>query len=172
MCCCLYCFSERYDMGNGGYMELEWADDGSSLFCVYNIPCMMCGGTGVCNLCMGYGVYIPPFYATSSYPCNMCGRSGRCNVCNGTGRYVQRMATSYNTTITIDNTGNAMYGPGFGLGIAQQNARMFGGGNSDSNNDYIEVIEYAPNYTGQDNSEYCNKCKKIMSKHVHIKKRQ
>lgn len=38
-------------------------------------------------------------------------------------------------------------------------------------NDYIETIEYAPNYTGKDNSEYCPVCGKVAPKHVHIKKR-
>ena len=44
---------------------------------------------------------------------------------------------------------------------------------SSSNNrkkDYIEVIEYSPNYTGQDNSEWCDICKKIAPAHKHIKK--
>ena len=41
----------------------------------------------------------------------------------------------------------------------------------DRSNDYIETIEYSPNYTGQDNSEWCEKCKKVAPAHKHIKKR-
>ncbi len=35
---------------------------------------------------------------------------------------------------------------------------------------YIETIEYAPNYTGKDNSEWCDICKKVAPAHKHIKK--
>lgn len=42
---------------------------------------------------------------------------------------------------------------------------------SSSENDYIEVIEYAPDYTGNAPDVWCNKCQKWMSRHAHIKKR-
>lgn len=42
---------------------------------------------------------------------------------------------------------------------------------SSSGNDYIEVIEYAPDYTGNAPDVWCAKCQKWMSRHSHIKKR-
>lgn len=42
---------------------------------------------------------------------------------------------------------------------------------SSSGNDYIEVIEYAPDYTGNSPDVWCAKCQKWMSRHSHIKKR-
>ena len=42
---------------------------------------------------------------------------------------------------------------------------------SSSSKDYIDEIVYTPNYTGKDNSEWCDICKKVMSAHKHIKKR-
>lgn len=44
-------------------------------------------------------------------------------------------------------------------------------GSSSSGNDYIEVIEYAPDYTGNSPDVWCAKCQKWMSRHSHIKKR-
>lgn len=41
---------------------------------------------------------------------------------------------------------------------------------SSSGDDYIEVIEYAPEYTNAPNV-WCAKCQKWMSRHAHIKKR-
>lgn len=42
---------------------------------------------------------------------------------------------------------------------------------SSSGDDYIEVIEYAPDYTGNSPDVWCAKCQKWMSRHSHIKKR-
>lgn len=42
---------------------------------------------------------------------------------------------------------------------------------SSSEDDYIEVIEYAPEYTGNAPDVWCEKCQKWTSRHVHIKKR-
>lgn len=42
---------------------------------------------------------------------------------------------------------------------------------SSSGNDYIEVIEYAPDFTGNSPDVWCAKCQKWMSRHSHIKKR-
>lgn len=42
---------------------------------------------------------------------------------------------------------------------------------SSSGNDYIEVIEFAPEYTGNSPDVWCAKCQKWMSRHSHIKKR-
>lgn len=42
---------------------------------------------------------------------------------------------------------------------------------SSSGNDYIDVIEYAPDYTGNSPDVWCAKCQKWMSRHSHIKKR-
>lgn len=40
-----------------------------------------------------------------------------------------------------------------------------------SDNDYIETIEYAPDYTGNAPDVWCSKCGKYMPRHSHIKKR-
>ena len=41
----------------------------------------------------------------------------------------------------------------------------------DTSNDYIETIEYAPNYTGESNDVWCEKCQEFAPRHSHIRKR-
>lgn len=47
-------------------------------------PCSGCGGSGVCTMCHGRGIY-QNMYDGKIYNCSSCGGTGRCRVCHGKG---------------------------------------------------------------------------------------
>lgn len=67
----------------GGTMYCTFYEDGSSLI-RSETPCLLCNGTGVCNVCRGVGSYFNKALLTS-YPCPGCLGSTACKYCQGTG---------------------------------------------------------------------------------------
>lgn len=155
--------STRVDTPNG-YCEYIAYDDGSCVMIMHNL-CPMCYGTGVCRACNGAGAIWGPAYGGMWYPC-ACAGTGKCTFCGGEGYRTVNSLMRQGTVTSIDQSGRvAVDAIGYvGSSGSASSARS-------SSNDYIEVIEFAPNYTGGDNSEYCPKCKKLMPRHSHIKKR-
>lgn len=71
-------------------------------------------------------------------------------------------------------------GKEYALNASSAIAPIYNGSNSSerssnnynsSSDDYIETIEYAPDYTGNAPDVWCDKCRKYMPRHSHIKKR-
>lgn len=176
----------RQDLPSGGYIEYSTSADGRMMMKTV-MPCTMCHGSSVCTACWGQGGRWGAAYGGTWYPCVLCAGTGKncCRVCNGKGKI---------TTIAFsDGNGNA-YGVSSNGSTSQSNAAgtivstPYGtkvypnGGNSSSStsspsksssseNDYIEEIVYAPDYTGDSAPVWCEKCKKYGPRHSHIKKR-
>ena len=161
-----------YNNGFGNVTSHRNAD--GSMTSVTKMKCVLCGGTGTCGVCFGRGGNYNS-YTNLYYPCNSCFGSTKCKYCNGTG--TQTMTTHVNpdgSGYGVGAGGVVTTGPGGKVTSGGSNkSRNSRNNNSsyDRSNDYIETIEYSPNYTGQDNSEWCEKCKKVAPAHKHIKKR-
>lgn len=174
----------RQDLPGGGYADYIQHEDGS-LTVTQVQPCMFCHGTKICPACGGAGGTYGRAYGGMYYPCQMCLQTGKCSSCKGEGSVTTISITDAagNTHMTSSNGYSAVGGPG-GTIVTDPNGRRTGhpsgGGVSrsssissqrDRSNDYIETIEYAPNYTGESNDEWCEKCQKISPRHSHIRKR-
>ncbi len=123
--------------------------------------CYNCQGTGMCQVCKGTGGQY--WYGMGMQRCGACFGSGRCRGCGGKGYTVQSSTTKYGVTVVYDENGRmyVMSGPG---GSSSR-------GHSCNERHKTEVIEYLPTYgvSGNENV-YCPKCKKTMSRHVHVLK--
>ena len=173
----------RVDLPNGGYQIITTNPDGSRDFKTVE-KCRFCNGTSLCGICGGAGGTMGRAYGGIFYPCTGCNATGRCGQCHGEGTI-----TTY-THMDKDGNGTMMNSSGYvgstssaGTLVTSPDGRITahpsGGGSSSTsssstrsdNNDYIETIEYAPNYTGEDNSVWCDKCQKVLPRHAHIRKR-
>ena len=154
----------------GGYTDCYPQKDGTTLQ-VSHSPCYMCKGTGRCSLCGGRGSIVHP-YLGSNVNCTGCAMSGVCKYCQGTGEQVTTaVIDSRGNGYGVDMNGNVVTTGSSGGGSSSGSSSKSSGSNSNSSNKkYIEVIEYAPNYTGKDNSEWCEICKKVAPAHSHVKK--
>ena len=84
------------------------------------------------------------------------------------------MAVGYDNNGQVYTSGGGAFGGSYdGSSSSSSSSSSYSGSSSTTNNqkNYIDVIEYAPNYTGEDNSVWCPTCGKIAPRHVHIKKR-
>lgn len=174
--------SWRQELPGGGYCEFVQHEDGS-LTTKRVQPCLACHGTKICQGCGGTGGTYGRAYGGIYYPCKMCLQTGQCSTCKGEGSVVTVSTTdaSGNTNLQSSNGYSAVGGPG-GVIVTDPNGRRTaipsGGGSRSNNspredrsNDYIETIEYAPNYTGESNDVWCDKCQEYAPRHSHIKKR-
>lgn len=133
--------------------------------------CYDCKGSGRCSICGGNGAIIHPYLGTR-VNCTLCSMSGRCKFCKGTGEQVFRsVVDAQGNGYSVDMNGNVVTVGGSGGGSSSTKSSSSSSSSSSKSNDYIDVIEYSPNYTGQDNTEWCDVCKKYAPAHKHIKKR-
>lgn len=142
-----------------GNMEMWVHPDGS---CTSKIKalCYACRGTKKCNICFGTG---NGYAAINEYmPCYACGATGQCATCQNTGYIVQ---TRYMRPGEAEAYLEAQ------RESKRQHARPNVDYSSGNDNRYMEVIEYAPNYTGEADNPWCAKCQKYAPRHSHIKKR-
>lgn len=123
--------------------------------------CFTCSGMGMCGACHGTGGQY--WYGIGIQPCGSCFGTGRCRGCEGKGVNIQNSTTQYGATVVYDECGNmyVMSGPG-----DSSSSR-----HSVNTRNKTEVIEYLPTYgvSGNENV-YCSKCRKTMSRHVHVLK--
>jgi len=123
--------------------------------------CFNCQGTGACQVCHGTGGQY--WYGMGMQPCGACFGNGRCTGCGGKGYTVQNSTTQYGVTVVYDEHGR-MYvcgGPG---GSSSSGHRT-------NERQKTEVIEYVSTYGVSANENvYCSKCKKTMSRHIHVLK--
>lgn len=123
--------------------------------------CFNCQGTGVCQVCQGTGGQY--WYGMGVQACGACFGNGRCRGCGGKGYTVQNSTTQYGVTVVYDENGR-MYVCGGSGGSSSE-------GHSTNERQKTEVIEYLPTYGVSANENvYCPKCKKTMSRHVHVLK--
>ncbi len=160
--------SQRIQNMNG-YTDIIPQGNGTSLIITHQV-CFHCKGTRMCSLCGGRGGITHPYLGTY-IACTNCMSSGRCKYCRGTGEQVfQSVVDSQGNGYNVDMNGNVVTSGGSGGGYDSSGNSSKSSSNSNSK-DYIETIEYSPNYTGKDNSEWCDICKKVAPAHKHIKKR-
>lgn len=159
--------SWRQQLPNGGYCDYTRNADGSySTLTV--IPCTWCHGTKNCTICHGTGGVMG--YGGIWYPCTACGGFKICRNCNGQGFTTMVGRIQNGVGIGYDSNGHVHLGAGGGNSESEERSES-STPSRDSGKDYIDVIEYAPNYTGEDNSCYCPICDEIAPRHTHIKKR-
>ena len=152
-----------------GYTEIIPQGNGTSLVITHQV-CYHCKGTRMCSLCGGRGGIVHPYLGTF-INCTNCMSSGRCKYCRGTGEQVfQAVVDDQGNGYSVDMNGNVVTTGGSG-GNSGSSSKRKSSSSSNQNNDYLETIEYSPNYTGKDNSEWCDICKKVAPAHKHIKKR-
>jgi len=172
----------REDLGYGMFAINQGDPNGARTRTIYRtciscqgmVICANCYGTRMCPICQGRGGIITSGYG-NYIPCAACGMTGACIVCHGTGKcvcsqydYPGYMPSSF---MAIGADGKVIYSDNYGSGSSSSSSSSSHSSSSGSNNDYVEVIEYAPNYTGQDNSVWCDKCQKVAPRHSHIRKR-
>lgn len=151
-----------------GYTDIIPQANGTKLMITHQI-CFHCKGLRMCSVCGGRGGIIHPFLGTY-IPCTNCMSSGSCKYCRGTGEQVfQSVVDGQGNGYGVDMNGNVVTTGGSG-GYSGSSSKRSSSSSNNRKKDYIEVIEYSPNYTGQDNSEWCDICKKIAPAHKHIKK--
>lgn len=160
----------RQNYPNGGYCDYVLNPDGSGS-AISKIPCTWCHGTKVCSICQGRGGTYGRAYGGMWYPCVSCAGSGMCQNCRGEGYTILTMQINNGVAIGYDQKGNIYTGGGgSGSGSSSGSSRHSSGSRSSRSKDYVDVIEYAPDYTG-DNNRYCKQCDRIGPAHVHIRKR-
>ncbi len=157
--------SWRQQLPNGGYCDYTRNADGSySTLTV--IPCTWCHGTKNCTICHGTGGVMG--YGGIWYPCTACGGLKICRNCNGQGFTTMAGRVQNGVGIGYDSNGHVHMGAAGTSGSEERSERSIPSRNSGK--DYIDVIEYSPNYTGEDNSCYCPICDEVAPRHTHIKK--
>lgn len=169
--------SWRQEFPTGGYCDYVTYEDGSMTATTVT-PCVWCHGTKVCGICNGLGGFYGRAYGGMWYPCKSCAGTKVCQNCHGTGFSTLVTRVQNGVGIGYDQNGNVYSAGGGGGGSGSStsnsgssNSRSRSSSGSSSSNDYIETIEYAPNYTGKDNSVWCEKCQKVAPRHSHIRKR-
>lgn len=160
--------SWKQELPNGGYCYYTMNPDGSGTATTCT-PCLWCHGTKVCSICNGLGGVYGRAYGGMWYPCKSCGGTATCQNCHGQG-YSTLVSTIQNgVAIGYDQNGNVYVGGG-GSSYGDSSDSSSSSNRSGSGYDYMDVIEYAPNYTGN-NNQYCRQCDKWGPAHVHIRKR-
>ena len=153
-----------------GYTDCYPNDDGTTLMITHS-SCYLCGGTGRCGICRGQGGINHPILHRY-IPCSGCATSGICKYCQGRGEQTfSAMVDSKGNGYGMDMNGNIAVTGGAGGSSYDSGSSSSTRSSSSRNNDYVEEIYYSPNYTGEDNSEWCETCKKVSPAHKHIKKR-
>ena len=154
----------------GGTMHITMYEDGYSLN-VTRTPCFMCAGSGQCKACFGRGQYYHAALKTWQ-PCLACFGTTRCKYCNGQGRTViQRLWASGEAEAYLAAMKASESGSSSSNYESSSSSSSSSSSRSTRHNDGIEVIEYAPNYTGQPNDVWCERCQEVMPRHSHIWKR-
>ena len=156
-----------------GTIDTYYYPETNKMMTVTRSKCPLCYGRGVCSLCQGAG---QKFIAAGAYsrwvPCTYCGMTGKCKSCNGTGILetviTSDMATGAYTGVTNGGFVSSGVTGDYSSGSTSSSSSS---SSSRSSNDYIEVIEYAPDYTGNSPDVWCEKCQKWGPRHSHVKKR-
>ena len=170
----------RNDFPDGGYIEFYQDENGRISSKSVN-PCIYCRGMKLCSLCMGAGTR---YYAGVYSVCPGCFGKRECIHCKGEGFTTMVSGSDgLGNQIMISSDGTTGYGNEGGTTIISRNGtKVYPSRGSlgekinesqqvDKSLDYIEVIEWAPNYTGKYVKEWCEKCKEVLPLHSHIKKR-
>lgn len=155
-----------HETGTGKTTTIEHADGSKTI--VVSTPCLVCGQSGRCGYCGGAG-FIPGMFGPMF--CYLCSGTGRCGVCGGVGEVTY---TSYLPATPAYSApaggygggGTSNYGNGSSGSSTTSSRRTCPGCNGTGKGP--DRIEYAPNYTGGDNSRYCSQCGRTMSAHTHI----
>ena len=150
----------NFDTGPYGNMEMWVHPDGSSTIKT-KMLCHSCRGKLKCNICGGTG---NAYALIGGYmPCPTCQASpGTCATCKGEGYIVStKNWTPAQAQAYLDAHRE----------IKNQYERQSKKYSSERERQYIETIEYEPNYTGKPNDQWCEKCQKFAPAHYHAKKR-
>ena len=141
-----------------GNMEMWVHPDGSSTAVLKQL-CHSCNGNKKCNICGGTG---NAYAMINGYMrCPACPIAGECATCNGEGYIVRKNSwTQAQAQAYMESHRD----------IKSQYSQQKDKYASDERR-YLETIEYAPNYTGQPNDKWCDKCQRMAPAHSHIKKR-
>ena len=169
----------RIDLPNGGYTIMTYNADGSMDSETVQ-PCQFCSGSSFCPFCGGLkgrmNAYMGIWIA-----CTGCAGTGLCKYCNGTGSVTTYSRVESNGSGSFVSS-NGYSGSGSNAGTivnspdGTTSAYPKGEGSSNSQriekNEYIETIEYdVPNYTGDDDKVWCDKCQEFLYRHTHKRKR-
>ena len=150
----------------GGHMDSYFFSDGSSIVIGVQ-PCASCHQSGACQICGGTG-QVYSGYGMYGYwsMCNFCHGTGRCNLCQGTGNFITVVGGAGQSMqyFFLNSAGAA----GTGTAVVHDYTTPSSSSRS-SDRTYIEKIEYAPDYTGQQVRVWCDKCKAYAYPHSHIK---
>lgn len=175
----------KQELLRGGYCEYVQKEDGT-LTSKRVEPCLYCHGTKICPACNGAGGVYGRAYGGMYYPCSICLQSGQCRNCKGEGFVTTVTQLDPNgNSVSLSSDGMTAIGNAGGTivtsingsraypskrGISRDESRNNQVENK--NNEYIDFIDYnVPNYTGNDNSEWCERCRDYKPRHLHIKKR-
>lgn len=130
--------------------------------------CIICGGYGICTVCGGAGGRYNS-YTQIYYGCTACIGSGKCKYCAGTGES-EMVVTFYpdGSAIGIDTRTGQQYSNIKGVDnyLSEEEKSSLREGSKKS--DAIDMVDYnVPNYTGEDDKVYCEKCRKVTFRHTH-----
>lgn len=130
--------------------------------------CNICGGYGICTVCGGAGGRYNS-YTQVYYGCTACIGSGKCKYCAGTGES-EMVVTFYpdGSAIGIDTRTGQQYSNIIGVDnyLSEEEKSSLREGSKKS--DAIDMVDYnVPNYTGEDDKVYCEKCRKVTFRHTH-----
>lgn len=161
--------AKRVNLPDGGYRIIREQSDGSQTYYEEH-PCIICHGDGKCHICWGTGGTYNS-YTGIFYPCSGCVGKNVCHACQGKGKTTLTGVYKNGVARGMGNDGRVYSGSASSGGSSGSGSSRSGSSGSSRSNDYIETIEYAPNYTGGDNTQWCDKCKKYAPAHSHIRKR-
>ena len=134
-------------------------------------PCSYCHGSRMCSGCQ-YTSMIQSV-VSYNYICTMCGGTHICSRCGGKG-YNESWGTIANNGIgyMVDDRGNVTSsGASNNYSTSSKSKTSSSRNTSINDNQYMDVKYYPPNYTGEIDNSWCDKCKEYAPSHVHIKKR-
>lgn len=144
----------------GGITRMRVYADGSGDTYSETI-CTLCNASGVCSACNGTGQYWHAYFKNYQ-PCRFCFGSRKCKYCQGKGKQVTRKHWAPGEAENYLKTQQAV----------KRIERRSTTPNSNTSPQYMDEIYYTPNYTGKPYAdEWCDKCKKWMQPHKHIRKR-
>lgn len=146
----------------------DWVKNADGSYSVTSVTkCLWCHGSTVCCICNGMGGTYGRAYGGMWYPCKSCAGTKVCQNCHGKGKSILVSRVANGVAVGYDQNGRMFTGGGGSSSGGSSSRRS---SSSNSSNDYIETIEYAPNYTGSDNV-WSDKCQKVAPRHSHIRKR-
>ncbi len=149
-------------MGKAHYV---WYTDGYCLSTTVT-TCVFCHGRSTCYICNGQGRMYHAYFKNYQ-PCANCGATGRCLKCQGQGVSVSSKLSAPGEAAAYQQAKREVNSSSSSSSSSKSSSKS----SSSNSKDYIDEIVYTPNYTGKDNNEWCDICKKVMSAHKHIKKR-